>query len=97
MVAEMDYYKVLDPYKEKYAYYEDEYLCLWQVDAAEIVGHWDWNELCKNPRWDYVTILPAFRKFRRKQSLADGGSLTSDTCRLMDSIERLSPKFPILK
>lgn len=97
MAAEMNHYKVPDPYSKEYAYYEDEYLCLWQVDAVEIVGHWDWVELCKNPRWYYVTILPAFREFRRKQSLADGASLTSDTYRLMESIERLSPKFPILK
>ncbi|KAI1162132.1 hypothetical protein F5B18DRAFT_625360 [Nemania serpens] len=37
--AEMDHYEIKDPYGEYGQYYYDEYLCLWQVTAAETVGH----------------------------------------------------------
>ena len=43
--AEMGHYGIQDPYGKSNKYYVDEYLCLWQVTSAEIVGHWEWDSL----------------------------------------------------
>lgn len=59
--AEMQHYGVADPYNKDYAYYKDDYLCVWEVTPLEIVGHWDWEELSRNPNWYEDIILPAFR------------------------------------
>ncbi|KAI1115832.1 hypothetical protein F5Y14DRAFT_105174 [Nemania sp. NC0429] len=61
---EMDYYGIRDPYGMGYKYYYDEYLCLWQVTEAEVIGHWEWADLnAYGADWYRNIILPAFRDF----------------------------------
>nr|KMM71105.1 hypothetical protein CPAG_07412 [Coccidioides posadasii RMSCC 3488] len=40
----------------------DEYLCLWEITPEEVVQHWNWDELCENPRWYEDEIQPAFNQ-----------------------------------
>jgi hypothetical protein len=81
MGAEMRHYNVLDPYDRDYAYYDDEYLHLWEVTPEEIVGHWDWDELSQNPEWYEEVVLPAFRRhdeeFLEGMAVQDGFDMTS--------------------
>lgn len=62
MKAEMKHYKVQDPYDRSYRYYEDEYLCLWEVSPDEVVGRWNWDILTTHPHWYKDIILMAFRE-----------------------------------
>ncbi len=39
VVAEMEYYNIVDPYGKSNQYYNGHYICLWQVTEREIVGH----------------------------------------------------------
>ncbi|KAH6879867.1 hypothetical protein B0T10DRAFT_519951 [Thelonectria olida] len=64
--AEMDHYSIPNPYGRLNEYYKDHYVCLWEVTAAEIVGHWPWNSLSSNPNWYDDVVLPAFEQFGRK-------------------------------
>lgn len=64
ILAEMEHYGIGDPYDNKYQYYRDHYICLWQVSGREIVGHWDWDELAANGNWYEEIVMPAFREFR---------------------------------
>ena len=69
MKEEMIYYEVLDPYNNDYRYYEKQYLCLWQVDAPEVVGRWNWAELENHRRWYEDIVLPAYNRHEdRRQS-----------------------------
>ncbi|KAI0530064.1 hypothetical protein GGR58DRAFT_494748 [Xylaria digitata] len=68
---EMEYYGIPDPYKRNNEYYHDEYLCLWQVTAAEIVHHWEWSALEHDTDWYHNIVLPDFEKFVGK---ATGGN-----------------------
>ncbi|KAI1316093.1 hypothetical protein F5Y16DRAFT_393242 [Xylariaceae sp. FL0255] len=61
--AEMAHYGIEDPYGRNNEYYADEYLCLWQVTPAEIVGHWSWDELERVSNWYSDIIIPAFEEF----------------------------------
>ncbi|KAI1432581.1 hypothetical protein GGR50DRAFT_585451 [Xylaria sp. CBS 124048] len=62
--AEMDYYGIGDEHDKDVDYYQDEYLCLWQVTPAEIVGHWWWSELEKYPGdWYENIVLPRYKEF----------------------------------
>ena len=60
---EMSHYKILDPYGKANQYYDDHYVCLWQVTEKEIVGHWRWDGLVAKENW-YQTIITAFLQFR---------------------------------
>jgi hypothetical protein len=61
MGAEMAYYGVENPYGTG-NYYEDHYLCLWEVSKPEVVGHWRWDWLVGNRNWYKNIILRAFEK-----------------------------------
>lgn len=63
VLAEMESYGIQDPYGRRNQYYFDEYVCLWEVSEAEIVGHWDWDSLEKNENWYQDIIMPACRAF----------------------------------
>ncbi|CAI7677821.1 unnamed protein product [Penicillium manginii] len=62
MESELRHYEVQDPYGKDYAYYKDEYLCLWEVTPDEIVKRWDWDDLVENENWYEDEILPAFEE-----------------------------------
>ena len=64
VAAEMDHYKILDPYGKDNQYYDDHYVCLWQVTENEIVGHWKWDDLVAKENWYQTIIMPAFLRFR---------------------------------
>ncbi|KAJ3566632.1 hypothetical protein NPX13_g7066 [Xylaria arbuscula] len=70
--AEMDHYKIRNRYGYR-PYYDNEYLCLWQVTAAEIVGHWGWNDLQNDEDWYKNIILPEFQRFT--ETTAAGGAM----------------------
>lgn len=63
---EMKHYGIADPYGKLNEYYEDHYVCLWEVTKEEIVGHWQWNDLIAHENWYQEIIMPAFRQDDRK-------------------------------
>ncbi|XP_014550189.1 hypothetical protein COCVIDRAFT_116175 [Bipolaris victoriae FI3] len=67
IAAEMEHYDIPDPYNKGMEYYVDHYVCLWEVAAEEIVGHYEWEELADNKDWFDDIIAPDFRKFRREK------------------------------
>ncbi|KAI0400674.1 hypothetical protein F4802DRAFT_619741 [Xylaria palmicola] len=46
----------------------DEYLCLWEVTTAEVVGHWDWDILKNDKFWYENTVRPTYWQFLEKAS-----------------------------
>jgi hypothetical protein len=62
----MRYYDIKDPYRRSSAYYQDEYVCLWEVKKEEIVSRWEWDDLVCNENWYEEIILPEFRIADRK-------------------------------
>ena len=63
VTAEMDYYRIPNPYRKSSKFYINHYVCLWHVTKAEIVGDWEWTSLSKNKNWYHDVILPAFERF----------------------------------
>lgn len=61
---EMEYYHIADPYRKSNEYYQDHYVCLWEVTDKEIVGHWDWEDLVRNENWYEEIVMPAFWRSR---------------------------------
>ncbi|KAJ2998950.1 hypothetical protein NUW58_g154 [Xylaria curta] len=61
--AEMQHYGIQDPYNKHGEYYVHEYLCLWQVTTAEIIGHWKWSDLAEDKNWYRNIILRVYDKF----------------------------------
>lgn len=55
-----------NPYGRGYSYYEDEYICLWEIIPDEVVNPWDWDNLIENVYWYEEEILPAFKKHNEK-------------------------------
>ena len=66
VAEEMDHYYMFDPYRKAHKFHKDHYVCLWQVTANEVVGHWRWNDLIPHKNWYQTLVLPAFRHFRKK-------------------------------
>lgn len=60
VAAEMDHYGIPDPYNNGMIYYINHYACLWEVTRAEIIHHYEWEELSKDANWYEKEILPAF-------------------------------------
>ncbi|KAF2962877.1 hypothetical protein GQX73_g10696 [Xylaria multiplex] len=75
--TEMGYYGIPDPYNRNNEYYHDEYLCLWQVTAAEIVHHWEWSTLEHDTDWYQNIVLPDFEKFIGKASRGNTKGLSA--------------------
>ncbi|CZS80311.1 unnamed protein product [Fusarium graminearum] len=46
---------------------DSHYICLWEVRADEVVGHWSWDELSSKPNWYDDAVLPALKSFREKR------------------------------
>ena len=61
--AEVSHYNIENPYGGN-RYCDDHYLCLWEVSAREVVGHWRWDYLAKHPDWYPEIVMPAFEAFR---------------------------------
>lgn len=65
---EMRYYGIQqDPYGYPSEEHDNHYVCLWRVEKEEIVGHWLWDDLCRDPDWYNTQILPAFQQFRQER------------------------------
>jgi hypothetical protein len=97
MDTEMKHYGVQSPYLGR-NYYEHHYICLWKVDAAEIVGHWDWNELKDDPQWYQNIVIPAFRKFAEfGRMISSFKELSAAINRFVEDIDRLSRKSTVPK
>ncbi len=63
--AEMEHYGIENPYGHSNDdFYENHYVCLWEVTPEEIVGKWKWDELMKNNEKDWYDkiVLPAFQQ-----------------------------------
>ncbi|KAM5359193.1 hypothetical protein ACJZ2D_014655 [Fusarium nematophilum] len=65
--AERLWYGVKPPVRYTGNYFTDHYLCLWRVKREEIVGHWDWDDLSRNPEWYEKILLPEFTRQRERQ------------------------------
>ncbi len=48
--AEMEHYRVKDPYTKSNQYYVNHYLCLKEVMGREVIGYWKWTNLIANER-----------------------------------------------
>ena len=60
--AEMDHYEVKAPYGRDY--WQNHYLCLWEVTPAEVVGIWEWDDLRRSRNWYDEVIMPAVSRHR---------------------------------
>jgi hypothetical protein len=95
VLAEMYHYNIEDPYRLGNLYYNDEYLCLWQVSAEGIIGQWDWDDdLARNGNWYEKIVAPAFREFRRKRELQTRFSQDGSQD-LTTAMSNLSRKYPV--
>lgn len=65
VAAEMNHYRIRDPYDKGMVYYIDHYVCLWEVTGTEIIGHYDWEDLSKTKNWYKEVILPEWVKSKR--------------------------------
>jgi len=90
VAAEMDHYKILDPYGKSNQYYVDHYVCLWQITKREIVGHWQWDDLITNEDWYEQIIMPAFRRFRGEWLPKSRGDTAFDLLTAMNQLSRKS-------
>ncbi|KAF5659738.1 hypothetical protein FHETE_9287 [Fusarium heterosporum] len=62
---ESKYYGVKNPYNSiSDEELSNHYVCLWRVEAEEIVGHLDWDELSRDPDWYRNVIIPKLVEFR---------------------------------
>jgi hypothetical protein len=66
IATEMKSYEIPDPYQKGGQYYNDHYLCLWQVSGNELVGEWQWDELIRHRNWYEDIVMPAFRQHREE-------------------------------
>ncbi|KAK6710512.1 hypothetical protein SNK03_004939 [Fusarium graminearum] len=64
---EKRYYNIKVPYNLSQKELDSHYICLWEVRADEVVGHWSWDELSSKPNWYDDAVLPALKSFREKR------------------------------
>ncbi|KAF5239385.1 hypothetical protein FAUST_4950 [Fusarium austroamericanum] len=64
---EKRYYNIKVPYNLSQKELDSHYICLWEVRADEVVGHWSWDELSSKPNWYDDVVLPALKSFREKR------------------------------
>jgi len=87
VAAEMGYYGIIDPYGRSNQFYQDHYVCLWQVTGDEVIGKWDWNELVNHEHWYDEVVMPAFRRKLATQSPRE------EPCELSAVFMRLSREY----
>ncbi|KAE8354305.1 hypothetical protein BDV28DRAFT_147240 [Aspergillus coremiiformis] len=90
MASEMQHYGVRDPFCKFYECYRDEYLCLWEVTADEIVGHWDWTDLIQMTDWYTEIILPAFQIHNMRLLTGPSGQRMQEVLALLDALPGVS-------
>ena len=69
VAAEMKQYSIRDPYNRGGEYYDNHYVCLWEVTPEELVGQWTWEELAVMDDWYESVVIPAFNWARKRKSL----------------------------
>ncbi|XDG05879.1 hypothetical protein ABKA04_005494 [Annulohypoxylon sp. FPYF3050] len=89
MTVEMKRYDIQDPHPGK-NYYDDEYICLWQVKKAEIIGEWNWEDLEGKENW-YQDILAAFDEFTSKRKNTEDLECAFNKLSIHDQILESSP------
>jgi hypothetical protein len=62
----MAHYGIEDPYDKSNLYYDDHYVCVWEVTREEVVGQWEWEDLAVNANWYEDIVMPAYRQHRRR-------------------------------
>ncbi|KAM0355995.1 hypothetical protein ACHAPU_000387 [Fusarium lateritium] len=88
---ESRYYDVKIPYTNiSREELDNHYICLWRVEAEEIVGHWDWDELSRDPDWYHSVIVPELIEFRRRRQQRHLERLDSQIDYLSADIDALS-------
>jgi hypothetical protein len=92
VAAEMEYYCIPDPYKKGSKYYVNHYVCLWEVNEEEIVGHYGWEELAKTTNWYDEIVMPTFRKFSGRRR-SDAASIRASAFDMSTMMEGLPSKF----
>lgn len=50
-------------------YWQDHYLCLWEVTPEEVVGTWSWEDLRNKENWYQDIIVPALQQHRMNPGL----------------------------
>ena len=85
---EMEHYGIADPYGNGNEYYEDHYICLWEVTKREIIGHWEWDDLVAHDNWYQNVIMPAFRQFGWEAVPTSSEKKAFDLSALMDTLPR---------
>ncbi|KAG6361348.1 hypothetical protein INS49_009573 [Diaporthe citri] len=82
VLAEMQSYRIPDPYGRGNQYCFGEHVCLWQVIEAEIVGHFPWDYLEQKDNWYQDIILPAFREFTEQHRVRPAQGSIDDLLRV---------------
>lgn len=83
--TEMSHYQAKVPYGKDY--WQNQYLCLWEITPAEVVGVWVWDHLRRSPDWYRNIIMPAVNKLR--QHAENRTHIQRNICQ---KIPKLSPK-----
>ncbi|KAL1954759.1 hypothetical protein VTO42DRAFT_759 [Malbranchea cinnamomea] len=72
VAAEMRHYGIPVPEGKSIEFYEDQYVCLWEVPKQEVVGTWKWKELTAHDGdWYQDIIIPAYTRFRDERDEID--------------------------
>lgn len=79
--TEMARYDVRSPYAVDY--WDDHYICLWFINANEVVGRWNWDELKAQSSWYDRVIMPAFKAHTRLYTPAKMAKDEDDLAALM--------------
>ena len=85
--AEIANYGVKTPYNRDY--WENHYLCLWEVTPAEVVGIWDWDDLRRSRSWYQDIIVPAVAQQRERVqgTIRAQRDVLQDGQRRLDSVD----------
>lgn len=65
-IEEMAYYGIESRYDRDY--WQNHYLCLWEVTPQEVVGIWDWTKLREASNWYKDIIEPALQLRREERT-----------------------------
>jgi len=85
--AEMSQYQVKAPYGRDY--WQNHYLCLWEVTPAEVVGIWEWDDLRRSTSWYKDVIVPAVRQHREhmERTIPVQRDVRQEDQRLLESVD----------
>ncbi len=85
--AEMAHYQVKAPYSRDY--WQNHYLCLWEVTPAEVVGIWEWDDLQRSTNWYEDVIIPAVSQHRAhmERTIPVQRNVRQEDRRLFESVD----------